>query len=113
MPFRRIFKRQYRSRAVEWAVIYTLYLFVALGLIVASAVTIRNGSKFFPAVDAAATNGAAGTGTTGNADAGGEAEEGADGAPLSAAVRRKDALILSDVMGSIGLASVSEMPNID
>ena len=106
MPFKRLIRREYRSRAVEWAIIYTLYLFVALGLIVSSSITIKYGNDFFndPATNTASATGANGAAGTGAQD--GEADPEATAEAQQLAQNRRDALIHSGVMGSIGLASV-------
>jgi hypothetical protein len=104
MPFRRVFKKEFRSRAVEWAIIYTLYLFVAIGLIVSSAITMRYGEGFYsdPAANAAAASG--GAGATAPADTEAEGEE--TSPAITQLNQRRAALIHSGVMASIGLASV-------
>jgi hypothetical protein len=111
MVLRRAFKKEYRSRAVEWAIIYTLHLFVAIGLIVASGISMRYGDGFSNS-SGANTGTANGAGAAAPADAGdgegGEAEAAAATTPEAQQqlLRKQNALIHSGVMSSIGLASV-------
>ena len=80
-----------------------LYLFIAIGLIIASAITLQFGDDFF-------TNGA-NTGTSGSGTTPGTDEDnGEEGAiPLDAV--RRNALTASKVVSSVGVASVSFYPS--
>jgi hypothetical protein len=107
--------RKARLKAVSWVLIYALYILMSVGLIIASAITLRFGDAFFG--NTAAATSPSGTGGTtasgaGNGGDGGDAEDtdaanGAAGAAALLNAQRLHAQARSGVVSSVGVALVS------
>ena len=101
MPGLRILGAQ--NRNVRWAMVYVIYILVSIGLIVDTAVTLRYGNDFFtnPTGNPQAPPALGGTGANGTQ---------ADEKTTQFQIGRRNALITSGVVSSVGIAIVNWSP---